>query len=160
MSPQANPRYSVHGSRRRLKAWFISFNFDRSRALPSPVIFLAQSLPMGWGKTYNANRVLHTIWIAPECQQTTHLLFCRASKIWPQNDRKSCSYPRSKPWETLIYHPLSPRGIPRHLVQRSRGRLKTWLIAFNFDRLQAPPRPVIFFAQNLPMGCDTTYNAS
>ena len=108
--------------------------------------------------TYNASRVLRPIWIASKCHQTTHLLFCRATAKWPQNERKSYSYSRSKPWKTIIYHPMSPRGIPRHSVHGSRGRLKAW--TFNFYRFRAHSGLFLFFAQNLPMGSDTTYNAS
>ena len=107
---------------------------------------------MGCDTTYNASWVPRTIWIAPECHQTTHLLFCRVASECPRNGRKSCSYVRSKSWKSLIYHPMSPRGIPRHSVYGSRGRLKPWIIAFNFDCYRAPPGPVIFFAENLPMG--------
>ena len=32
------------------------------------------------------------------------------------------------------------------------------VIVFNFNRFRNPPDPVIFFAENLPMGCSTTYN--
>ena len=114
---------------------------------------------MWWGTTYNASRVLPTNWIAPKCHQITHLWFCGAATEWPWNDRNSCSYARSKSWQSLIYHPMSPRGIPRHSVYGSLGRLKPWIIAFKFDTFRASPSPVIFFAENLRMRCDTTYNA-
>ena len=55
---------------------------------------------------------------------------------------------------------MSPRGIPQHSVHGLRGRLKAWLIAFNFNRFRAPLGPVIFFAEELPIWCDTPYNAS
>ena len=129
----------MHGSRGRFKAWLITFNFDRFRDPPGLVIFFAQNVPMGSNRTYNASRVLRTIWIASECHQTFHLLFCRTPTKWHQNGRKSCSCFRSKTWETLIYHPMSPRGIPWQSVHGSRGRQKAWLIAFNFDRFRALP---------------------
>ena len=160
ISPRGIPQHSVHGSRGRLKAWLITFNFDRFRAALGPVIFFAENLPMGCGTTYNASRVFRTIWIAPKCRQTIHLWFCGAAIEWLRNGHKSCAYARLKSWEFLIYHLMSPNGIPRHSVNGARGRLKAWLIAFNFDQFTAPPGPVIFFAENLFVGCGTTYNAS
>ena len=55
-------------------------------------------------------------------------------KIFTQNLPTGCdtinnaswviySYTRAKPWESLIYHPMSPWGIPLHSVHGSRGRL-------------------------------------
>ena len=159
MSPRAIPRHSVNESRRRLKAWLIALNFDRFRGPVGPVIFFAENLPMGCDTTYNASRLFRTIWIAPQCNQTTHLLFSRASTGWPRYVRKSYTFARSKPWESLIYHPMSPRTILRYSVHKSRGCLKTWLIGFNFDLFSAPLGPVIFFAKIHSMGCDTTYIA-
>ena len=46
---------------------------------------------------------------------------------------------------------MSPRGNPRHSVHGFRGRLKLWLIAFNFDRFRVALGPVIFLSENLPM---------
>ena len=158
--PSSCPRHSVHRSRGRRKAWLISFNFDRLSALPSRVSFFVENLPIGCDTTYKASWVVRTIWIAQQCHQTTHLWFCGAAKVWVRNGRKSCSNPFSKPWKFLIYYPMSPRAIPRHSIHGSRWRLKTWLIVFNFDRFSAPPCPVIFFVENLPVGCDTIYNAS
>ena len=160
MSLVGIPQHWVHGSRGRLKTWLIAFNFDRFRAHPDPTVFFAGNLPMGCDMTYNTSRVLRTIWTALECHQTTHLWFCGAATEWSRNDRKRCSYARSKSWEFLMYHPMSPGAIPWHSVHGSRGRLKAWLIAFNFERSRAPPGPVIFFVENRPMGCATTYNAS
>ena len=146
-SPWVIPRHSVHGSRGRLKAWLIAFNFDRFSATPGPIIFFVEKLPIGCGTTYNAKLVLPTIWIALECHQIIHLWFCRATTEWPRNDFKSCSNARSKSWEFLIYYPMSPRAISRHSMHGSRGHLKAWLIASNFNRFKAPPGPVIFFCR-------------
>ena len=160
MSSRSIPRHSVHSFRGRLKAWLIAFSFDRFSAPPDPVIFFAENLPIGCSTTYKAAWVLRTIWIALECHQTTHLWFSSAATEWPRNSRKSCSNARSKPWEFLIYYATYPQSIPRHPVHGSPGRLKAWLIAFNFDRFSAPPDSVIFFVENLPMRCGTTYNTS
>ena len=114
-----------------------------------------------WGSTWLImwSRVLRTIWISPECHQTTHFWFCGATIEWPQNYRKSFSYARSKSWKSSIYHPMSSRGIPRHSVHECWRRLKPWLIyiAFNFDRFRDPPSPFIFFTKNIPKGfaCET-----
>ena len=115
---------------------------------------------MGCDTTYNASWVFCTIWIAPKCHQTTHLWFCGAATELPRNDRKSCSYSPSKSWNSLIYHPMSPRGIPRHSVHGSWGRLMAWLKPSILIVFRAPPGSVIFFTENLPMGCVMTYNAS
>ena len=88
------------------------------------------------------------------------LSFCGALTECPRNGRKRCSYARSNSWKSLIYHLMSPRGIPRHSVHWSWGRLKLWLIAFNFARFMASQVPIIFFAENHTMGYDTTYSAS
>ena len=152
MSPRDIPRNLVHGSGGRLKVWLITFNFDRFRAPQGLVIVLTKNLHMGCGTTYNASRVIRTIWIAPECHQTTHLLFCHATKERPRNSRKSFSYVRSISWESLIYHLIATRGIPRHSVYGSRGRLEAWLITFNFDRFRAVLGPVIFFAKKSSYG--------
>ena len=139
---------------------YITFTFDRFRGPPAPVIFFTENLPMGCGTAYNGSRVLPTIWIAPECHETTHLWFCGLAMECPRNGRKSCSYARSNSWKCLIYHPMFPRVVRRHSVHGSRRRLKPWLIAFNFDQFKGPPSPIIFFAENLCMGLGTTYNWS
>ena len=144
MSPRDIPQHSVHGSRGRLKSWLIAFNFNRFRDSPGLVRSFPENFHMWYDMIYNASWVFRTIWIFPECHQTNHLLFCRAATEWPWNGRKSFSYSRSKPWESLLYHLMSPRGLPWHSVHRSCGRLKAWLIVFNFDRFRALPGPVIF----------------
>ena len=108
MSPRGISRHSVHDYRERLKAWLIAFYFDRFRAHSGPVILFAEKLPMGCDTTYNASRVFLTIWIVPECHQTTHLWFCGVTTKWPRNGRKSSNV-CSKSWKFLIYHPMSPR---------------------------------------------------
>ena len=147
MSPVGNQWHLVHKTCGCLKSWLISFNFDRFRAPGGPVIFFVENLPMGCDKTYNPSSVLHTIWINPECHQTTHLWFCGAPAEWPQNSRISCSYARSKSWKSLIYHHMSPLRIPRHSLHGSHGRLKLWLIAFNFERFRDPSDPIIFLSK-------------
>ena len=158
-SPRGIPRHSVNRSRERLKAWLIAFNFDRFRAPPGPVIFFSKTFL--WCAT---RLIMHPGWFGlselPKISPNDSFIFCRAATEWPRNSRKSFSYVRSMPWEFLIYHHISPRGIPRHSVHGSRGRLKAWLIAFNFDRFRPALSPVIVFDENLPMECDTTYNAS
>ena len=108
MSTRGIPRHSVDGSRGRLKAWLITFNFGPFRAPPDPVIFLTEKLTTGCGTTCNAFWVIRTIWIAAECQQMTHLLFYCAAIEWPRNWHKSFSYTRSKSWESFIYHSMCP----------------------------------------------------
>ena len=157
--PSSHPTTFSARPRKYIKLWLVAFNFDHFGVPPGHVILFAKNLPTGCGTAYNASRVVCTIWIAPECHQTTHLLFCGAAIECPRNGRKSCYYVRSKSWECLIYYPMSPRGIPRHSVHGSRGCIKQWL-AFNFDSFGAPPSPIIIFDENLPMGCGTTYNAS
>ena len=105
MSHRGIPWLSEHGSRGRLKAWLIAFNFDRFRALSGPVVFVTQNLLLGASRLIMDPWWLYTIWIALECHQTTHLLFCRTTTEWPRNVRKSCSYVRAKSWESLIYVP-------------------------------------------------------
>ena len=116
ISPRGISGHSLHGSRGRLKLWFIAFNFDSFRTPSDPVIFLSENILMRCAKIYNAFRVLRSIWIALECHRTTHLWFCGAAIECPRNGRKSCSYIRSKSWKSLIYHPIFPRGISRHPV--------------------------------------------
>ena len=152
MSHRGILRHSVHGSRGRLKAWLITFNFDRFRAPPHQVIFFDENLPMGCGTTYNASRLIRTIRIFPECHQTTHLWFCGAAKEWPLNSRKSCSYVCSKSWEFLIYHPMSSRATPQHSVHGSRGRLKSWPVAFNFAVLGLFRARLYFSAKTFLLG--------
>ena len=62
------------------------------------------------------------------------------------------SWDASRDMGWYIKDPMSPRAIPRYSMHGSRGRLKPWLIAFNFERFKAVSGPVIFFAENLPMG--------
>ena len=158
--PSIHPTTFGTGVRGRLKAWLLWPSIlTVLRLLRGPIIFFAENLLMGCCTTYNAPRVLHTIWIAPDCHQTTHLLFWRAVMKWPRNGRKSCSCVRTKSWKSLIYYPMSSQSISRHLVHGSRKRLKAWLIAFNFDRFRAAPGHVIFFTKNFPTACGTTYNA-
>ena len=152
MSPRGIPRHSAYGYHGRLGVWLIAFNFERFRVPLGLVIFFAEYLPMGCNTTYNVSWVLRTIWIAPECHQTTHLCNYGVITDCPRNSRKRCSYVRSKSCNSVIYHSMSLRGIPWHSMHGSRGRLKTWFIAFNFDRFRAPLVPIIFYAENLPMG--------
>ena len=114
---------------------------------------------MGCDTTCDASRVFRTIWIAPKCYQTTHLLFCQASTRWYRNGRKSCSSAHSKTWECLIDHHMFCRAMPRYLVHGTLGRLKTWLIAFNFDRCRAFFWTRYIFRRKPSYGCGTTYNA-
>ena len=137
MSSRAITRHSVHRSRGRLKTWHKPLILTILGLLRARHIF-RQKLFMGCGTTYDVSRVLRTIWIAPECHQTSHLWFCGAASEWPRNDRKRVSYSRLKSWESLIYHLISPRVIPRHSVHESRGHLKAWVITFNLDRFRAP----------------------
>ena len=117
MSPRVIPRHSVHSSCGRLKLWLITFNFDRFGAPPGSFIFFTKNFSIGCGATYNASRVIRTIWIATERYQTTHLWFCGTSTEYPRNGRKSCSYVFSKSWETLIYHPIACPLNPYHDIR-------------------------------------------
>ena len=126
----------------------IAFIFARFRPPPCSVIFFAENLPMECLTTYNASRIFRTISIVPECHQTTHLGFCGALNEWLRNDRKSCSYSRSKLWKSLIYHSMSPRGIIRHSVHAWRpGTSKIVTYNLHFWQFYGSSGPYQFFCQ-------------
>ena len=159
ISPRAIPRHSIHRSRRHLKAWLIAFNFDCSSAPPGSDIFFNETFQ--WGA---ARLIIHHGCFAPsELPQNAikHPIygFVMHPRNWPETVVKIVLMPVQRRGSS-IYYPMSLRAIARLSVHGSRRRLKAWLIAFNFDCFSAFPGKVLFFAENLPMGCRMTYKAS
>ena len=123
------------------------------------MIFFTENLPMRCGTTYNASRVLRTIRITPECHKTTHLWLSSAATELPETVVKLFLCPFKAvgvlniPSHVPSIHPIT-FGAQVPLASKSVT------YSLQFCPFRASPDPVIFFAENLPMGCDTTYNAS